>query len=59
MSEEKERTFLLTVSKGYTSLGGKLDTHPNPHLKGNETGDVFRPAYELLTDDGERLGRDS
>ena len=54
--------------QGYTSLGGTRDTHPNPQLKrpgsgkgagsdadGDETG--FRPAYELMDDDEERLGR--
>ncbi|KAF7560067.1 hypothetical protein G7046_g4084 [Stylonectria norvegica] len=45
--------------KGYTSLGGKRDTHPNPHLKKQgENGQEFRPAYELIGDDEERLGRD-
>ncbi|KAK3112595.1 3'-phosphoadenosine 5'-phosphosulfate sulfotransferase [Teratosphaeriaceae sp. CCFEE 6253] len=48
--------------KGYTSLGGTTDTFPNPALKrddpggGKEAG--FRPAYELVEDDEERLGRD-
>lgn len=40
---------------GYTSLGGTTDTHPNPELKENGG---FRPAYELVEDDKERLGRD-
>ena len=45
--------------KGYTSLGGVKDTHPNPHLKKEQgKGDGFRPAYELMADDEERLGRD-
>ncbi|KAI4858903.1 putative FAD synthetase [Hypoxylon rubiginosum] len=56
--------------KGYTSLGGTDDTHPNPALKeGDETssrssssskadGLHFRPAYELTEDREERLGRD-
>ncbi|KAI0132445.1 putative FAD synthetase, partial [Xylariales sp. AK1849] len=45
--------------KGYTSLGGTDDTHPNPALRaesGREEG--FRPAYELTEDREERLGRD-
>ncbi|KAF5021530.1 hypothetical protein F66182_6440 [Fusarium sp. NRRL 66182] len=46
--------------QGYTSLGGKKDTHPNPHLKKEgQNGQAFRPAYELIEDDEERLGRDS
>lgn len=41
---------------GYTSLGGTTDTLPNPALK--NSGGSFRPAYELVDDDEERLGRD-
>ncbi|WDK10625.1 phosphoadenosine phosphosulfate reductase [Colletotrichum graminicola] len=45
--------------QGYTSLGGTQDTHPNPQLKKQgENGAGFRPAYELMDDDEERLGRD-
>jgi FAD synthetase len=54
---------------GYTSLGGTTDTHPNPALAVRRDGDgmeqgrwagagEFRPAYELLEDGEERLGRD-
>ncbi|KAK8231546.1 hypothetical protein HDK77DRAFT_65364 [Phyllosticta capitalensis] len=42
---------------GYTSLGGTTDTHPNPALR-IDTTDRFRPAYELVEDYEERLGRD-
>ncbi|KAI1386055.1 putative FAD synthetase [Hypoxylon trugodes] len=47
--------------KGYTSLGGTDDTHPNPALKEGASkteGQQFRPAYELTEDREERLGRD-
>ncbi|KAF7903633.1 uncharacterized protein EAF01_006682 [Botrytis porri] len=50
--------------QGYTSLGGTTDTHPNPVLvaedsKGEGEGEIkFRPAYELVEDEEERLGRD-
>jgi len=45
--------------KGYTSLGGTRDTHPNPNLKKQgENGTGFLPAYELVGDSEERLGRD-
>ncbi|KAK7958431.1 phosphoadenosine phosphosulfate reductase, partial [Apiospora saccharicola] len=50
---------------GYTSLGGTDDTHPNPALRRKDddteqekTNTGFRPAYELMEDDEERLGRD-
>jgi hypothetical protein len=49
---------------GYTSLGGTTDTHRNPALRrSSQSGDgkprfAFRPAYELVEDDEERLGRD-
>ncbi|MCJ1362593.1 replication factor A protein 2 [Acarospora aff. strigata] len=43
--------------KGYTSLGGTTDTHPNPALKASTTDsevsgeEGFWPAYELVEDD--------
>lgn len=47
---------------GYTSLGGTTDTHPNPALKVTESDEAgkpkYRPAYELVEDGEERLGRD-
>ncbi|KAF2423685.1 adenine nucleotide alpha hydrolases-like protein [Tothia fuscella] len=49
---------------GYTSLGGTTDTHRNPVLRRqslSESGTPkveFRPAYELVEDEEERLGRD-
>lgn len=49
--------YLSLYDKGYTSLGGTEDTHPNPQLKSGDS-DGFRPAYELVADDEERLGRD-
>jgi len=45
--------------QGYTSLGGTNDTHPNPALRVEDGGAVrYRPAYELVEDAEERLGRD-
>lgn len=44
--------------EGYTSLGGVGDTHPNPALKVEGKEGVFKPAYELVEDEEERLGRD-
>ncbi|EEH18424.1 hypothetical protein PABG_00987 [Paracoccidioides brasiliensis Pb03] len=52
--------------EGYTSLGGMNDTHPNPKLqiRDQDSDDDqhrkarYRPAYELMDDEEERLGRD-
>ncbi|TGZ84202.1 adenine nucleotide alpha hydrolases-like protein [Ascodesmis nigricans] len=60
---ELEIPYCPLYDKGYTSLGGTTDTHPNPvlaeHSNGGESGEVhFRPAYELIEDEQERLGRD-
>ncbi|KAB8297750.1 hypothetical protein EYC80_001552 [Monilinia laxa] len=58
--------------QGYTSLGGTTDTHPNPVLVASDDDDdddseaadgktptrKFKPAYELVEDMEERLGRD-
>ncbi|KAK2855760.1 hypothetical protein FQN49_004870 [Arthroderma sp. PD_2] len=54
--------------QGYTSLGGTNDTHPNPKLRVGKTVEAegegggekvaYRPAYELIEDEEERLGRD-
>lgn len=54
----------MLYDRGYTSLGGTTDTHPNPALKSEAGSDndgttaTFRPAYELVEDESERLGRD-
>ncbi|RPA97440.1 adenine nucleotide alpha hydrolases-like protein [Choiromyces venosus 120613-1] len=60
--------YCILYDMGYTSLGGTKDTHPNPALleDGTEVQECpdgerkrkFRPAYELVEDDQERLGRD-
>lgn len=49
--------FELVLIVRFTSLGGTLDTHPNPLLKVAE-GEGFKPAYELLDESQERCGRD-
>lgn len=57
-----EIPYCALYDQGYTSLGGTTDTHPNPVLKEGGNGAAkeksFRPAYELVEDDAERLGRD-
>ncbi|KAK5152114.1 hypothetical protein BJ546DRAFT_1028012 [Cryomyces antarcticus] len=55
--------YCSLYDQGYTSLGGTTDTHPNPALRaGNAVEEsekvAFRPAYELVEDEEERLGRD-
>lgn len=58
-----EIPYCPLYDQGYTSLGGTTDTHPNPALKadgdsGAKENKVFKPAYELMEDNAERLGRD-
>lgn len=57
-----EIPYCALYDMGYTSLGGTTDTHPNPALKSDVqfkgASEKFRPAYELIEDDAERLGRD-
>ncbi|KAM0325880.1 hypothetical protein ACHAQA_007183 [Verticillium albo-atrum] len=55
-----EVDYCPLYDQGYTSLGGTDDTLPNPALKKEGAGgeQVHRPAYELVEDDEERLGRD-
>ena len=58
-SSDGGAVFCQLYDQGYTSLGGTTDTHPNPALKGDGTKDKkFRPAYELVEDKAERLGRE-
>ncbi|KAL6878642.1 hypothetical protein J3F83DRAFT_768008 [Trichoderma novae-zelandiae] len=52
-----ELPYCPLYDQGYTSLGGRKDTLPNPRLKKEGSHDEFRPAYELIDDDEERLGR--
>ncbi|KJZ71616.1 hypothetical protein HIM_09010 [Hirsutella minnesotensis 3608] len=50
--------FCSLYNRGFTSLGGTRNTRPNPALALNGDATTFRPAYELVRDDEERLGRD-
>jgi 3'-phosphoadenosine 5'-phosphosulfate sulfotransferase (PAPS reductase)/FAD synthetase len=54
-----EIPYCPLYDQGYTSLGGTTDTRPNPALLVSDKEDPhFRPAYELVEDEEERLGRD-
>lgn len=51
--------------QGYTSLGDASNTQPNPHLEVQNQGQdavpasaAYLPAYELKSDEEERLGRE-
>ena len=63
---ELDVEYCELYDQGYTSLGGVTDTHRNPALAVEQTADQaregdavkYRPAYELMQDDEERLGRD-
>lgn len=52
--------YCSMYDEGYTSLGGVGDTLRNPRLK-QTLGDgreVWRPAFEMVEDEEERLGRE-
>ncbi|OAA38373.1 Rossmann-like alpha/beta/alpha sandwich fold protein [Metarhizium rileyi] len=53
-----EIPFCPLYQQGYSSLGGVNNTRPNPALAIDPDGTTFRPAYDLVRDDEERLGRD-
>lgn len=49
--------YPILYDQGYTSLGGKSNTSPNPHLATSEK--TFKPAYFLEDGTLERAGRQS
>ncbi len=51
-------SFCCLYDRGFSSLGGMTNTRPNPALALDAEAKTFRPAYELIRDDEERLGRD-
>lgn len=52
-------SYCSLYDRGFSSLGGMKNTRPNPALAHGTDPGVFRPAYELLRDDQERLGREA
>ncbi|EME40961.1 hypothetical protein DOTSEDRAFT_157982 [Dothistroma septosporum NZE10] len=53
--KELDVEYCELYDRGYTSLGGMDDTHPNPKLR---RGKGYAPAFELQEDGEERAGRD-
>ncbi|KAL2044311.1 hypothetical protein N7G274_003016 [Stereocaulon virgatum] len=51
--------YCVLYERGYTSLGGTNDTHPNPRLKVEGVGGAYRPAWMLEQEGDERAGRES
>jgi FAD synthetase len=51
--------YCVLYERGYTSLGGTNDTHPNPRLKVEGVEGVYRPAWMLEQEGEERAGRES
>ncbi|CEJ90829.1 hypothetical protein VHEMI06583 [[Torrubiella] hemipterigena] len=52
-----EIPYCSLYDQGYTSLGGTSNTLPNPVLALDASKTSFKPAYELIKDEEERLGR--
>lgn len=56
--------YCSLYDQGYTSLGGTTDTNKNPALRRTSVSESgkpefsFKPAYELVEDEEERLGRE-
>jgi FAD synthetase len=49
--------YCSLYDKGYTSLGDKNNTHPNPLLINGNSPSGYSPAYLLKDDSSERCGR--
>lgn len=54
---KKKVPYCSLYDRGYTSLGSRTNTRPNPHLEVKERPGTFLPAYELVDDALERAGR--
>ena len=51
-----DQPYCSLYDEGFTSLGEKHNSQPNPRLK-NEENDTYQPAYELTDGSLERLSR--
>ena len=49
--------YCVLYDQGFTSLGEKHNSVPNPQLKREDQEDAYRPAYELEDGSMERLSR--
>ncbi|XP_015120691.1 FAD synthase [Diachasma alloeum] len=54
---EHEVPYCSLYDKGYTSLGERTKTFPNPLLQIPNAPSSYRPAYTLIDDSTERNGR--
>ena len=52
-----EVPYCALYDRGYTSIGNKTNTRPNPHLEVKDQPGTFLPAYKLQDDALERAGR--
>ncbi|CRK97598.1 CLUMA_CG010984, isoform A [Clunio marinus] len=50
--------YCSLYDRGFTSIGNKKNTQPNPNLENKDKPGTFLPAYELLDDSLERAGRE-
>ena len=50
-------SYCSLYDHGYTSLGSKANTTPNPLLRNSENSLQYSPAYTLSDDSAERQGR--
>ncbi|RHZ69482.1 hypothetical protein Glove_283g42 [Diversispora epigaea] len=49
--------YCILYDKGYTSIGGIDDTHPNPDLRNPAQSCGYDPAWKLVDENRERCGR--
>lgn len=49
--------YCSLYDRGYTSIGNKKNTRPNPYLENVDVPGTFQAAFNLLDDALERAGR--
>lgn len=53
----KNVPYCSLYERGYTSIGNRNNTRPNPHLEIKSCPGTYQPAYKLIDDSLERAGR--